>query len=96
MSRADEIRSQAAKVRQVHTEPPAPVRPTVRTARVRRTVDLPPVRHQRLAEWCNESAVELGMARLTGQDVLAALVARLLTDETLARKIHEDLRSVVQ
>jgi hypothetical protein len=35
--------------------------------------------------------VELGAARVTGQDVLRALVARLLTDETLARTIRSDL-----
>jgi hypothetical protein len=42
-------------------------------------------------EWCNEAAVQIGSARVTGQDVFRALVARLVTDETLAHKIRADL-----
>jgi len=64
----------------------------VRPELVRRTVDLPLVRHHALTGWCTETAAELGMRRLTGQDVMAALVGRLLTDETLARKIRADLK----
>ena len=64
---------------------------TERSRPVRRSLDLSPTHHARLAAWCTETAVELGAARITGQDVLRALVARLLTDETLARKIRADL-----
>ncbi|MER7117358.1 hypothetical protein ABT332_22980 [Saccharomonospora azurea] len=59
---------------------------------IRSTVDLPPVRHAALKSWCGETAVELGRSRVTTQDVVRALIARLLTDETLARKIRADLR----
>lgn len=58
---------------------------------VRSTVDLPPTRHAGLKSWCGEAAVEIGRSRVTTQDVMRALVGRLLTDETLARKIREDL-----
>jgi len=58
---------------------------------VRRTVDLSPHHHAELDAWCAETARELGKARITGQAVLSTLVKRLLTDETLARKIRQDL-----
>lgn len=53
-------------------------------------------RYLALAQWCTEAAVELESAKITSQDVLKALVARLLTDETLARKIRADLQEVVE
>lgn len=64
---------------------------TEHTKLVRRGVDLSPTHHAALTEWCNETAVQLGTARVTGQDVLRALVRRLLTDETLTREIRADL-----
>lgn len=60
---------------------------------IRSTVDLAPTRHASLKSWCGETAVELGVSRVTTQDVMRTLVARLLTDETLARKIRADLRA---
>jgi hypothetical protein len=56
---------------------------------VRRTVDLSPVEHRQLVTWCAEAAAELGLARVTGQDVLQALVRELLSDDELARRIRE-------
>jgi len=94
-SRAEQIRAQVAKSRaRAEAEVPAssaevPHRP--RANPVRRTVDLPPHQHAQLSTWCAETAQELGRSRVTGQEVLRALVARLLTDETLARKIRQDL-----
>jgi hypothetical protein len=64
---------------------------TERAKLVRRSVDLSPTHHAKLTEWCNETAVQLDTARVTGRDVLRALVRRLLTDETLAREIRADL-----
>lgn len=59
---------------------------------VRSTVDLSPVQHAGLKAWCGETAVEIGTSRVTTQDVMRVLVARLLTDDDLAEKIRADLR----
>lgn len=64
----------------------------LRTTPVRSTVDLPPVQHHKLKDWCSEAAIMIGKSRVTTQDVMRALVARLLEDETLAREIRSDLR----
>lgn len=61
-----------------------------RTKPVRRSVDLSPSYHAGLTDWCAETADEIG-ARVTGQAVIRALVARLLMDEHLARRIRADL-----
>lgn len=97
MSRADEIRAKAQRVKSTATEAASGSRdqpkraPQVRANKVRRTVDLSPTHHTALDTWCTETARELGKARVTGQDVLRTLVAQLLTDETLARKIRKAL-----
>ena len=62
-----------------------------RTKPVRRSVDLSPAYHVKLTQWCAETADVIGTARVTGQDVIRALVARLLMDESLARRIRDDL-----
>lgn len=62
-----------------------------RTKPVRRSVDLSPTYHAKLTQWCAEAAAIIGTPRVTGQDVIRALVARLLMDEPLARRIREDL-----
>lgn len=62
-----------------------------RTKPVRRSVDLSPTYHARLTQWCRETAEEIGTTRVTGQDVIRALVARLLVDQNLARRIRADL-----
>jgi hypothetical protein len=69
--------------------PGAPADRPPRVKDVRRTVDLSPTEHRQLAVWLNEAAAELGRARVTGQDVLRALVVELLTDDELARRIRE-------
>ena len=62
-----------------------------RTKPVRRSVDLSPTYHAQLTQWCAEAAEIIGTPRVTGQDVIRALVARLLMDESLARRIRDDL-----
>ncbi|MGH3900956.1 MAG: hypothetical protein ACRDTA_22475 [Pseudonocardiaceae bacterium] len=64
---------------------------SVRTKPVRRSVDLSPAHHVKLTQWCAEAADLIGAPRVTGQDVIRALVARLLMDEALARRIRADL-----
>jgi Arc/MetJ-type ribon-helix-helix transcriptional regulator len=58
---------------------------------VRRSVDLSPNHHAKLGEWVQRGRRSNRFSRVTGQDVFRALVARLLTDETLAHKIRADL-----
>jgi hypothetical protein len=60
---------------------------------IRSTVDLAPTRHAQLKAWCGETAVMVGKSRVTTQDVMRAMVDRLLSDETFARKIRDDLRA---
>ena len=61
---------------------------------VRQTVDLTVDRHNDLAAWRTEARQELEMVRLTNQDVLRELVALLLTDETVARRLRARLIDV--
>ncbi|HEU4360284.1 MAG TPA: hypothetical protein VFR27_02105 [Mycobacterium sp.] len=59
-----------------------------RTARrTRRTVDLSPDQHRALDIWQREAADRLGRARVTGQDVLSALIDQLLNDPKLSTQI---------
>lgn len=67
-------------------EPSRPPKP------VRMTVDLPPGRHGELQRWCLDAAPGVGRPRVHGQQVMRALVGRLLTDERLSRQIIADLR----
>ena len=67
--------------------PPRQPAGTVRQKNVRRTVDLSPSAHRGLDNWQRNTADRLGLARVTGQDVLAALVDRLLADDELAEQI---------
>jgi len=59
----------------------------VRQKNVRRTVDLSPAAHRNLDNWQRDAADRLGLARVTGQEVLAALVDRLLIDTQLTEEI---------
>jgi hypothetical protein len=68
--------------------PGAPAGRPPRVRDVRRTVDLSPTEHRQLAVWLNEAAAELSRARVTGQDVLRALVVELLTNDELSRRIR--------
>lgn len=71
---------------------PAPRR-GVRTRPFRSTVDLSPAQHHALTEWAEDTRWSSpgDQRRITRQAVLAALVAELLVDETLSRKIRRRL-----
>jgi hypothetical protein len=58
-----------------------------RIQRTRRTVDLPAATHRALDIWQREAADRLGVARVTGQEVLTALIDQLLADPKLADQI---------
>ena len=70
-----------------------PARPSggavVRQKNVRRTVDLSPSAHRALDGWQSVVAERLGLARVTGQEVLAALVDRLLSDDELGEQVTQ-------
>ncbi|OBK51198.1 hypothetical protein [Mycobacterium kubicae] len=100
---ADKIKANAERLRQkpaakapakekAATEAPAPARSSaggsaVRQKNVRRTVDLTPAAHRALDGWQSTVADRLGLARVTGQEVLSALVDRLLSDDELAEHV---------
>lgn len=103
-SAADKIKANAERLRaKVPSSAPAddapPARVTagpigvengvVRQKHVRRTVDLSPSAHRALDAWQSQAADRLGLARVTGQAVLAALVDQLLTDPDLAEQVTQ-------
>jgi hypothetical protein len=58
-----------------------------RNPRTRRTVDLTLAQHRALDIWQREAADRLGVARVTGQEVLATLVDHLLNDPRLSAQV---------
>jgi hypothetical protein len=70
----------------------APARPT-NGRRTRRTVDLPLATHRALDIWQREAADRLGVARVTGQEVLTALIDQLLIDPKLAAQITRAIQA---
>jgi hypothetical protein len=64
-----------------------------RNPRTRRTVDLTPAQHRALDIWQREAADRLGVARVTGQEVLATLVDQLLNDPKLGADITRAIRA---
>jgi hypothetical protein len=93
---ADRIREKAQRIN-AHDETerahsaPLPAAAPVHTKPVRSTVDLAPARHAALKQWAGQAAIDIGQARVTTQDVLGALVFRLLTNDDLAEQIKQDL-----
>jgi hypothetical protein len=67
------------------------VQPT-RERRTRRTIDLPLPMHRALDVWQRETADRLGFARVTGQEVLTALIDQLLTDPRLSAEVTRRIR----
>jgi hypothetical protein len=58
---------------------------------VRLTVDVPPADHAALRRLCGELAVALGVAQVSGQDVLRSLIRRALSDEAARAQLERDL-----
>lgn len=68
-----------------------------RLRRVRKNVDLSPDLNRRLGDWQRDTATELGLARVTAQEVLTELVNELLDDAALATRVRDRIyRSVNQ
>src|SRR5271155_89334 len=53
----------------------------------RRTDDLTPATHRALDIWQREAADRLGFARVTGQEVICALIEQLLSDSKLSADV---------
>jgi hypothetical protein len=83
------------RTRATHPAPADETAPTERFAavgkpsgrRTRRTVDLTPAQHRALDIWQREAADRLGLTRVTGQQVLTALIDQLLADHQLSDRI---------
>ena len=71
---------------------PPPAAPT-RDRRTRRTVDLPLATHRALDVWQREAADRIGVARVTGQEVLTALIDQLLADPKLSAQITRNIQA---
>ncbi|MCV7102112.1 ATPase [Mycobacterium palustre] len=67
--------------------------PPARDRRTRRTVDLPLATHRALDVWQREAADRIGVARVTGQEVLTALIDQLLTDPKLSAQITRAIQA---
>jgi hypothetical protein len=87
--RLNKLRQMPAQ--RVLSQPTADPRPrdqqSGRGQRTRRTVDLPASTHRALDIWQREAADSLGVARVTGQEVLTALIDQLLADPKLTAQI---------
>ncbi len=66
--------------------------PPSRPQRTRRTVDLSPATHRALDIWQRDAADRLGYARVTGQEVISALIELLLRDPKLSAEVIRTIR----
>ncbi len=66
--------------------------PPSRGQRTRRTVDLSPATHRALDIWQRDAADRLGYARVTGQEVISALIELLLRDAKLSAEVTRSIR----
>ena len=64
-----------------------------RYRRTRRTVDLPLATHRALDVWQREAADRIGVARVTGQEVLTALIDQLLVDPRLSSQVTRAIQA---
>lgn len=60
---------------------------------IRKNVDLSPDQNDRLADWQRSAARELGVARVTAQEVLVALVEKMLSDPNLGQQIKQEIHA---
>jgi hypothetical protein len=100
---ADRVKGDVQQFR-AHAGPGAPAGATAPTERLaavgkaagrktRRTVDLTAAQHRALDIWQREAADRIGVARITGQQVLTALIDELLTDRQLAARVTRSIQA---
>ena len=110
MTRADDLAAKAARLRarqaptgQAPTPDPAATSvpqyvsssvPPVRSRPVRLTVDVSPADHAALLRLTVEAAAQLGLTRVHGQEIVRALIARMLTDADLQARVLADVAQV--
>lgn len=63
----------------------------VRTRPVRLTVDVSPADHAALAHLALDAAAELGLARVHGQEIVRALIHRMLSEPDLQTHVLADI-----
>ena len=94
MSSADRTYGPGALTPSVAAAPTTPFAlGRTRNPRTRRTVDLTPAQHRALDIWQREAADRLGVARVTGQEVLATLVDQLLNDPKLSAQVTRAIQA---
>lgn len=99
MSAADQIRANAARVgaktstRSGDTGDRAKKTAAAvgRTKPIGKTVNLDAALNRQIRDWQSQSADRLGVARVTFQDVVDALLRELVDNETLAARVQERL-----
>jgi hypothetical protein len=74
------------RVREQNTVPPL-------QRSVRKNVDLSPDQNDRLGDWQRAAARDLGVARVTAQEILVVLVERLLADPALSDQVKREVLS---
>lgn len=87
-------RRNAAATTEVRSPAPSELRtsvPGTRARTVRLTVDVPPQDHTELLQWCLGAAGQLGVTRVTGQEVLRTLLNKFLTDDKLGEQVLADI-----
>jgi hypothetical protein len=83
--------AQTERFASVRNDRQKPEQPS-RGQRTRRTVDLSPATHRALDIWQRDAADRLGYARVTGQEVMSALIELLLRDAKLSAEVTRTIR----
>lgn len=79
------------RARKAESSTGAPLMFAPRQTPVRRTVDLTPAAHSKLDDWQRKTAREIGVARVSGQEVLATLVDEFLDNPDLASVVRDSI-----
>lgn len=68
-----------------------PATPSVRVKPVRLTVDVSPADHAALLRWCLDAASDLGVARVSGQALIRAMLRQALSSATVRADITSEV-----